>query len=68
MPNYLIQWEMMKEAKKRGCTMYDFGGISGISHLIILFGVFISSKKALADNFWSLSENSTRKNCLSAGC
>ncbi|MEV3321079.1 peptidoglycan bridge formation glycyltransferase FemA/FemB family protein [Paenibacillus larvae] len=29
MPNYLIQWEMMKEAKKRGCTMYDFGGISG---------------------------------------
>lgn len=29
MPNYLIQWEMMREAKKRGCTMYDFGGISG---------------------------------------
>ncbi|WP_068773608.1 peptidoglycan bridge formation glycyltransferase FemA/FemB family protein [Paenibacillus sp. FJAT-26967] len=29
MPNYLLQWEMIREAKRRGCTTYDFGGISG---------------------------------------
>lgn len=29
MPNYLLQWEMIKWAKGRGCTMYDFRGISG---------------------------------------
>ncbi|MDT2236924.1 peptidoglycan bridge formation glycyltransferase FemA/FemB family protein [Paenibacillus larvae] len=68
MPNYLIQWEMMKEAKKEDVRCMTLAAYPGISHLIILFGVFISSKKALADNFWSLSENSTRKNCLSAGC
>lgn len=29
MPNYLLQWEMIKRAKERGCTMYDFRGVSG---------------------------------------
>lgn len=29
MPNYLIQWEMIKEAKKQGCEYYNFGGVSG---------------------------------------
>lgn len=29
MPNYLLQWEMIKWAKDRGCTMYDFRGVSG---------------------------------------
>lgn len=28
MPFYLLQWEAIKEAKKRGCRIYDFGGIS----------------------------------------
>jgi peptidoglycan pentaglycine glycine transferase (the first glycine) len=29
MPNYLIQWEMIQYAMDRGCTIYDFRGISG---------------------------------------
>jgi lipid II:glycine glycyltransferase (peptidoglycan interpeptide bridge formation enzyme) len=29
MPNYLLQWEMIKWAKESGCTLYDFRGISG---------------------------------------
>ena len=29
MPNYLIQWEMIKWALEAGCTVYDFQGISG---------------------------------------
>ena len=30
MPNYLLQWEMIKEAIKNGCDMYDFRGVSGV--------------------------------------
>jgi len=29
MPNYLIQWEMIRWAKTKGCTLYDFRGVSG---------------------------------------
>ena len=29
MPNYLIQWTMIKWAKKHNCSMYDFRGVSG---------------------------------------
>ncbi|MCT4545374.1 MAG: aminoacyltransferase [Vallitalea sp.] len=29
MPNYLLQWEMIKYSMDRGCTLYDFRGISG---------------------------------------
>lgn len=29
MPNYLIQWEMIRWAKANGATVYDFRGISG---------------------------------------
>jgi lipid II:glycine glycyltransferase (peptidoglycan interpeptide bridge formation enzyme) len=29
MPNYLIQWEMIKWAIETGCEVYDFQGISG---------------------------------------
>lgn len=30
MPNYLLQWTMIKEAIKNGCDMYDFRGVSGV--------------------------------------
>ncbi|MFV0399238.1 MAG: lipid II:glycine glycyltransferase FemX [Oscillospiraceae bacterium] len=30
MPNYLIQWEMIRWAVETGCTVYDFQGVSGI--------------------------------------
>lgn len=29
MPNYLMQWAMIQWAKERGCTLYDFRGVSG---------------------------------------
>ena len=29
MPNYLLQWEMIRWAMQTGCTVYDFQGISG---------------------------------------
>lgn len=29
MPNYLLQWYMIKWAKQSGCKIYDFRGISG---------------------------------------
>lgn len=29
MPNYLLQWEMIKWAKASGCALYDFRGVSG---------------------------------------
>ncbi len=29
MPNYLLQWTMIKWAKSMGCTMYDFRGVPG---------------------------------------
>lgn len=27
MAPYLLQWESIREAKRRGCTLYDFGGV-----------------------------------------
>lgn len=29
MPNYLMQWEMIRWAVQTGCTLYDFQGVSG---------------------------------------
>lgn len=29
MPNYLIQWSMIRWARDRGCNLYDFRGVSG---------------------------------------
>lgn len=29
MPNYLMQWEMIRWARAEGCTLYDFRGVSG---------------------------------------
>jgi len=29
MPNYLVQWEMIRWAKEMGCRIYDFRGVSG---------------------------------------
>jgi len=30
MPNYLVQWEMIRWAISTGCSVYDFQGVSGI--------------------------------------
>ncbi len=30
MPNYLLQWTMIKEAIANGCDVYDFRGVSGV--------------------------------------
>ncbi len=29
MPNYLLQWEMIRWARNNGCSVYDFRGVSG---------------------------------------
>lgn len=29
MPNYLLQWIMIREAMERGCALYDFRGVPG---------------------------------------
>ncbi|RCX17243.1 lipid II:glycine glycyltransferase (peptidoglycan interpeptide bridge formation enzyme) [Anaerobacterium chartisolvens] len=29
MPNYLLQWEMIKWARENNCSIYDFRGVSG---------------------------------------
>ncbi len=29
MPNYLLQWNMLQEARRRGCAIYDFRGVPG---------------------------------------
>lgn len=29
MPNYLLQWEMIRWAQQKGCRIYDFRGVSG---------------------------------------
>ncbi|NLP43332.1 MAG: aminoacyltransferase [Peptococcaceae bacterium] len=41
MPNYLIQWEMIRWAKANGCTLYDFRGVSGdLSEDNPLYGLY----------------------------
>jgi peptidoglycan pentaglycine glycine transferase (the first glycine) len=41
MPNYALQWEMIRWAKGQGCTMYDFRGVSGdISPDNPLYGLY----------------------------
>ncbi|HHV64433.1 MAG TPA: aminoacyltransferase [Peptococcaceae bacterium] len=41
MPNYLIQWEMIRWAKAHGCTLYDFRGVSGdLSENNPLYGLY----------------------------
>lgn len=30
MPNYLVQWEMIRWAVEGGCSVYDFQGVSGV--------------------------------------
>lgn len=41
MPNYLLQWEMIRWARQRGCTLYDFRGVSGdISEDNPLYGLY----------------------------
>ena len=31
MPNYLLQWTMIKWARENGCTLYDFRGFGDLS-------------------------------------
>ncbi|NLU49054.1 MAG: peptidoglycan bridge formation glycyltransferase FemA/FemB family protein [Syntrophomonadaceae bacterium] len=41
MPNYLIQWTMIRWARENGCTLYDFRGVSGdLSEDNPLYGLY----------------------------
>ncbi|MGE5416782.1 MAG: lipid II:glycine glycyltransferase FemX [Acidobacteriota bacterium] len=51
MPNYLIQWTMIKWAKEQGCTLYDFRGVSGdLSEDNPLYGLY-RFKKGFGGDF-----------------
>lgn len=51
MPNYLLQWTMIKWAKDNGCTLYDFRGVSGdLSEDNPLYGLY-RFKKGFAATF-----------------
>ncbi len=41
MPNYLLQWTMIKWAKEQGCTLYDFRGVPGnLSEDSLIYGLY----------------------------
>ncbi|MGI5839963.1 MAG: lipid II:glycine glycyltransferase FemX [bacterium] len=51
MPNYLLQWEMIRWAKENGCAMYDFRGVSGdLSPDNPLYGLY-RFKKGFSGDF-----------------
>ncbi len=51
MPNYLLQWEMIKWAVDSGCDIYDFRGVSGdLDESNPLYGLY-KFKKGFNGNF-----------------
>jgi len=51
MPNYLLQWEMIRWAVETGCRIYDFRGVSGdISEDNPLYGLY-RFKKGFGGDF-----------------
>lgn len=41
MPNYLLQWEMIRRALRQGCSVYDFRGVPGkVSKDHPLYGLY----------------------------
>ncbi|MHB9057958.1 MAG: lipid II:glycine glycyltransferase FemX [Bacillota bacterium] len=51
MPNYALQWEMIRWAKESGCVMYDFRGVSGdLSPDNPLYGLY-RFKKGFSGDF-----------------
>ena len=46
MPNYLLQWEMIRWSIEAGCKIYDFRGVSGdISEDNPLYGLYRFKKR-----------------------
>ena len=56
MPNYALQWEMIKWAKENNCTMYDFRGVSGPFTGKSTLRLY-RFKEVLTGNLRNLSEN-----------
>ena len=51
MPNYLLQWEMIRWAVEKGCRVYDFRGVSGdVSEDNPLYGLY-RFKKGFGGDF-----------------
>ncbi|MGI6547750.1 MAG: lipid II:glycine glycyltransferase FemX [Bacillota bacterium] len=51
MPNYLLQWEMIRWAKESGCQIYDFRGVSGdLNENNPLYGLY-RFKKGFSGDF-----------------
>ena len=50
MPNYLLQWEMIRWAVETGCFLYDFRGVSGdLSPENPLYGLYRFKKGFMGD-------------------
>ena len=48
--SYLLQWEIIKDAKKRGCDTYNFWGISSPdNNLHPWYGTYLFKKKFVFD-------------------
>ncbi len=48
MAPFLLQWEAIREAKRRGCTRYDFGGIRTVSSQQSA----VNKKQSTSNNGW----------------
>ncbi len=59
MPNYLIQWEMIRWSKERGCTLYDFRGVPGHLTEENPSTAFINSKRGSMGTTVNSSANMT---------
>ncbi len=55
MPNYLLQWEMLRYAISQGCSIYDFRGVPGdLSKENPLYGLY-QFKKGFSGTFTKFS-------------
>lgn len=53
--SYLLQWEVIKEAKRRGCNVYNFWGIAPFNNIIVKNGALKTEIKDKNHPWYGLS-------------